>query len=79
MSASPPGQRRDLMEIVEDRYGTGATVIPSQLPVKTWHDVIDEPTVADAILDRLIHDAHRLPLDGPALRKTTGAASDLPK
>lgn len=63
-------QRRDLMEIVEDRYGTGSTVITSQLPVETWHDVIDEPTFADAILDRLIHNAHRLPLDGPSLRKT---------
>jgi DNA replication protein DnaC len=64
------GQRRDLMEIVEDRYGTGSTVITSQLPVEAWHDVIDEPTFADAILDRLIHNAHRLPLDGPSLRKT---------
>jgi DNA replication protein DnaC len=62
-------QRRDLMEIVEDRYGSGSTVITSQLPIETWHDVIDEPTFADAILDRLIHNAHRLPLDGPSLRK----------
>lgn len=71
-----PGQRRDLMEIVEDRYGTGATVITSQLPVETWHEVIDEPTFADAILDRLIHNAHRLPLDGPSLRKTQNTGSD---
>lgn len=63
-------QRRDLMEIVEDRYGTGSTVITSQLPISAWHEVIDEPTFADAILDRLIHNAHRLPLDGPSLRKT---------
>ena len=66
-------QRRDLMEIVEDRYQSGSTVITSQLPVDTWHDVIDEPTFADAILDRLIHNAHRLPLDGPSLRKTKDA------
>ena len=66
-------QRRDLIEIVEDRYQSGSTVITSQLPVDTWHDVIDEPTFADAILDRLIHNAHRLPLDGPSLRKTRGA------
>ena len=52
-----------------DSYGNGSTVITSQLPIETWHDVIDEPTVADAILDRLIHNAHRLPLDGPSLRK----------
>ena len=61
------------MEIVEDRYQSGSTVITSQLPVDTWHDVIDEPTFADAILDRLIHNAHRLPLDGPSLRKTRDA------
>jgi DNA replication protein DnaC len=65
-----PGQRRDLMEIVEDRYGAGSTVITSQLPIDSWHAVIDEPTFADAILDRLIHNAHRLPLDGPSMRKT---------
>ena len=62
-------QRRDLMEIVEDRYGAGSTLITSQLPIDTWHDVIDEPTFADAILDRLVHNAYRLELDGPSLRK----------
>lgn len=67
------GQRRDLMEIVEDRYQSGSTVITSQLPIEAWHDVIDEPTFADAILDQLIHNAHRLPLDGPSLRKTKDA------
>jgi len=54
-----PNQRRDLMEIVEDRYGAGSTLITSQLPVEAWHDVIDEPTFADAILDRLVHNAYR--------------------
>jgi len=63
------GQRRDLMEIVEDRYGTGSTLITSQLPVDKWHDVIGEPTFADAILDRLVHNAYRLNLDGPSMRK----------
>ena len=67
------GQRRDLMEIVEDRYGTGSTIITSQLPLDRWHDVIDEPTFADAILDRLVHNAYRLHLDGPSMRKTTDA------
>lgn len=66
-------QRRDLMEIVEDRYQSGSTVITSQLPVDTWHDIVDEPTFADAILDRLTHNAHRMPLDGPSLRKTRDA------
>ena len=63
------GQRRDLMEIVEDRYGTGSTMITSQLPVDKWHDVIGEPTFADAILDRLVHNAYRVSLDGPSMRK----------
>lgn len=63
-------QRRDLMEIVEDRHGAGSIIVTSQLPVDAWHAVIDEPTLADAILDRLIHNAHRLSLDGPSMRKT---------
>ena len=68
-------QRRDLMEIVEDRYGAGSTLITSQLPVEAWHEVIGEPTFADAILDRIIHNAYRLALDGPSMRdpKTTKA------
>jgi DNA replication protein DnaC len=63
-------QRRDLMEIVEERYGRRSTIITSQLPVETWHEVIGEPTFADAILDRLVHNAYRIALDGPSLRKT---------
>ena len=63
-------QRRDLMEIVEDRYETGSIIITSQLPVDTWHDIIGEPTLADAILDRIVHNAHRLELDGESIRKT---------
>lgn len=63
-------QRRDLMEIVEDRYEVGSTLITSQLPIDTWHDVIGEPTFADAILDRLIHNAYRADLDGQSMRKT---------
>ena len=62
-------QRRDLMEIVEDRYGAGSTLITSQLPVSTWHEVIGEPTFADAILDRLVHNAYRLELEGQSFRK----------
>ncbi len=72
-------QRRDLMEIVEDRYGAGSTLITSQLPVDAWHDVVGEPTFADAILDRLVHNAYRLDLAGPSMRKKTGqdAASEI--
>ena len=62
-------QRRDLMEIVEDRHGNGSTLITSQLPRDKWHDVIGEPTFADAILDRIVHNAYRLDLDGPSMRK----------
>jgi DNA replication protein DnaC len=61
-------QRRDLMEIVEDRYQNAATLITSQLPLAKW-DVIGEPTFADAILDRIVHNAHRIELDGPSMRQ----------
>jgi len=64
-----PNQRRDLMEIVEDRYGRGSTLITSQLPLDKWHDVVGDPTFADAILDRIVHNADRLELDGPSMRK----------
>ncbi len=64
-----PEQRHDLLEIVEDRYGRGATLITSQIPVDRWHNLIGEPTLADAILDRIIHNAHRLQLRGDSLRK----------
>lgn len=62
-------ERRDLLEILEDRHGRAATIVTSQLPVDTWHDVIGDPTLADAILDRLVHNAHRLELAGESLRK----------
>src|SRR5215472_11430 len=63
------GARRDLMEIVEDRHEKGSTLITSQLPLDKWHDIIGEPTFADAILDRIVHNAYRLELDGPSMRK----------
>src|SRR6476619_257128 len=69
-----PEQRRDLLEIVEERYGRGATLITSQLPVDRWHGLIGEPTLADAILDRVIHSAHRLQLRGDSLRKKAAQA-----
>ena len=69
-------QRRDLMEIVEERYGRGSTMITSQLPVSTWHDVIGEPTFADAILDRIVHNAYRIELDGASMRKTIAKKDD---
>lgn len=62
-------QRRDLMEIVEDRHGRGSILITSQLPISSWHDVINEPSLGDAILDRIVHNSYRLELDGPSMRK----------
>jgi hypothetical protein len=64
-----PEQRHDMLEIVEERYGRGATLITSQIQVDRWHDLIGEPTLADAILDRIIHNAHRPQLKGDSLRK----------
>lgn len=62
-------QRRDVLEILEDRHGLRSTLIASQLPVEKWHKVIGDPTLGDAILDRLVHNAHKLALKGDSLRK----------
>ena len=61
-------QGRDLLEVIDDRHGRGSTVLTSQIPVAHWHDLIVDPTIADAILDRLVHNSHRLELDGETLR-----------
>ncbi|PCK03695.1 MAG: AAA family ATPase [Alteromonadaceae bacterium] len=66
-------QRNDLLEVIEDRHGNGSTVITSQLPTSHWHDVIGDPTLADAILDRLLHNAHKITLKGESLRKNAAA------
>ena len=62
-------QRRDLLEIVDDRYEKGALLVTSQIPVTRWHELIADPTLGDAILDRVVHRAHRINLTGPSLRK----------
>lgn len=62
-------QQLDLMEMIEDRHGKSATIIASQLPVSNWYDVIGEETIADAILDRLVHFSYRIELKGESLRK----------
>ena len=62
-------QQMDLMEIIEDRHGKYSTIIASQLPVKSWYEIIGEATIADAILDRLVHTSHRIELKGNSLRK----------
>jgi len=68
-----PEQRRDLLEIVEDRYDTGSLLITSQLPIERWYEIIGDPTLADAILDRVIHNAYRVELTGDSLRKRRAA------
>lgn len=60
----------DLLEILEERYGRRSTIVTSQLPVNRWHEVIADPTYADAILDRLVHNAHRIELSGESMRRT---------
>jgi DNA replication protein DnaC len=72
LASLTPDQGRDLLEILDDRHGRGSTIVTSQMDVKHWHDMIANPTVADAILDRLVHNAHRMNLAGESMRK--GAA-----
>jgi DNA replication protein DnaC len=62
-------QQRDFLEIVEDRYEVSSTIITSQLKVSHWHEVIDDPTLADAILDRVVHNAYKIDLEGDSMRK----------
>lgn len=69
-------ERHDLLEILEDRYGARSTIMTSQLPTTQWHDYLGDPTVADAILDRILHRAHRLTLKGPSRRKDVGPEKD---
>lgn len=67
-------ERHDWLEIMEDRYGASSTIVTSQLPPEKWHDRLGEPTLADAIMDRLLHRAHRIALKGPSRRKEQAAA-----
>jgi DNA replication protein DnaC len=74
-------QRRDLLEIIEDRHDCRATLVTSQLPVEHWHEALGDPTLADAILDRLVHHAYKITLQGESMRKrqarlTRGAATE---
>ena len=69
LSVLTAAERRDLLEVLEDRHGRASTIVTSQLPVDTWHEVIGDPTYADAVLDRLVHNAHRLQLAGESMRK----------
>jgi DNA replication protein DnaC len=69
VSPMDDGNRRDLLEILDDRHQCTSTIITSQLPLKHWHEFIGDPTLADAILDRLIHNAHKIELKGESMRK----------
>ena len=71
-------ERRDLLEVLEDRYDKTSTVITSQLPTKTWHDALNDPTIADAICDRLVHNAHVVKIGGPSIRKTKALQDPTP-
>jgi len=61
--------RRDLLKVLEDRYETRSTLVTSQLPVDRWHEYLGDPTLADAILDRLVHNAHKIALKGESMRR----------
>jgi DNA replication protein DnaC len=69
-------QRRDLLEIVEDRYDVHSIIITSQLPIERWYEVIGDPTLADAILDRIIHNAYRIELNGEGMRKLKAVSAE---
>ncbi len=70
LAALTPDNIRDFLEIIEDRYGVRSTLVTSQLPVEKWHRAISDPTFADAILDRLAHNAYKINLKGESIRKT---------
>jgi DNA replication protein DnaC len=70
-------EHRDLLEILEDRHGHGSTIVTSRLPVENWHETIGDPTLADAILDRLARNAHRLPLSGDSMHKRASTPNAL--
>ena len=69
-------ERSDLLEVLDDRGGTRSTIITSQLPIEHWHDYIGDPTLADAILDRLLHSAHKVHLEGESMRKRAAAENE---
>lgn len=68
--------RRDLLEILDDRFNTRSTLVTSQLPIEHWHDYLGDPTLADAILDRLVHNAYRIQLTGESMRKQRAQLPD---
>ena len=69
MAPLSDGERRNFLEICDDRYGRRSTILTSQLPVASWHAQIGDPTIADSILDRLVHNAYRIEMNGDSIRK----------
>ena len=76
MAPLSDAERRAFLEICDERYQTKATLLTSQLPVAKWHGQIGDPTMADSILDRLVHAAHRLEMQGESMRKRKGGRAD---
>jgi len=76
MAPLTESERRDFIEICDDRYQTRSTVLTSQLPVMNWHSQIGDPTLADSILDRLVHNAHRIELKGESMRRKRGGKEE---
>jgi len=76
MAPLTDSERRSFLEICDERYLTRSTLLTSQLPVAKWHAQIGDPTVADSILDRLVHSAHRIELQGESMRKKKGGRAD---
>ena len=74
LAAPTDTERRDLLEILEDREGNRSTIMTSQLPHTMWHDYLADPTLADAILDRVVHNAYKVALKGPSRRKPETAS-----
>jgi DNA replication protein DnaC len=72
-------ERRDFLEICDDRYQRRSTVLTSQVPVAHWHEQIGDPSIADSIMDRLVHNAYRIELDGESIRKLRGRRPDQEK
>jgi len=71
-----PDQKQDVLELLEDRHGLRSTIITSQFPVSSWHEYIQDPTLADAILDRLVHNAYRIELKGESMRKRLASKNE---
>jgi DNA replication protein DnaC len=79
MSPLSDNERRDFLEICDDRYQSRSTILASQIPVAHWHERIGEPTLADSILDRLVHNSFKIELKGPSMRKSLAGPADKPK